>query len=347
MPKSCVAASTFDRSSVPGLRTRPPLVTIAIPAYNRPALLAETLNSIAEQTVGTGLEVIVCDDGRLRETRTVVERFTRGAIRYLPNPEPLGAVGNWNRCLRAASGEWVMVLHEDDALYPWYLECTLPHLRPDIAAVCMQTSRGLVRPPAGRPRRGPSAAPYPPKYFLKSSMTPFPGVLMRRDMALRLGGFDEKWGPLADYEFWYRQDCSGRVEVIRSVGAFYRVAPGQWTERVWGRMLALAHLLRLRIAREQLPNNPRTGRWLARFFTSGNARCYAARFRGRPAILRRCLNICRGPLALLPSGWVWLALKFASWKGWQQVEWVPDAGRAPQIQQSGRRPDRLATAHPV
>jgi hypothetical protein len=178
-------------------------------------------------------------------------------------------------------------------------------------------------------------------------MTPFPGVLVRRDLALRLGGFDEKWGPLADYEFWYRLACAGRIEVIRSVGAFYRVAPGQWTERVWSRMLGLAHLLRLRIAREQLPDNLRTGRWLARFFTYGNARRYAARFRARPEILRRCLRICRGPLAALPSGWVWQALKIASWIGWPQVDGVANAGRSPQIQQDGRRPDRLIAAHPL
>ena len=76
---------------------------------------------------------------------------------------------------------------------------------------------------------------------------------MRREAALRLGGFsDEKWGPIADYEFWYRLSCAGRVEVVRAVGAFYRVGPTQWTERVWGRMLRLTHLLRLRIAREHL-----------------------------------------------------------------------------------------------
>jgi hypothetical protein len=199
----------------------------------------------------------------------------------------------------------------------------------------MRTSRGLVQPKARCPRGDPAVIAYPPRYFLKSSMTPFPGVLIRRDVALRLGGFDEKWGPLADYEFWYRLACAGRIEVVRAVGAFYRVAPGQWTERIWGRMLGLAHLLRLRIAREQFPNYPRAGRWLARFFTYGNARCYAARFRARPEILRRCLHLCRGPLAALPNGWVWQALKFASRSNRRQLVFATDAGRTPQIQQSG------------
>ena len=335
MPSTCMPDRTLDATSWPDRKAESPLITIAVPAYNRPAMLAETLASIAAQTARIPVEVIVCDDGRMADARAVVERYPKESYSYAPNPVALGAVGNWNRCLRAARGMWVMVLHEDDALYPWYLECVLPHLRVGIAAVCMKTSRGPVQPRAPYPSGDPSVIAYPPRYFLKTSMTPYPAVIVRRDNALRLGGFDENWGPLADYEFWYRLACAGRIEVVRAVGAFYRVAPGQWTERTWGRMLGLAHLLRLRIAREQLPEHPRLGRWLARFFTFRNARCYAERFKARPAILRRCLRLGRMPLATLPNGWVWQALKFASRTGQRHLGIASDAGRTPQIQQSG------------
>ena len=315
--------------------TPAPLITIAVPAFNRPALLAEALASIAAQSSRVRIEVIVCDDGRMPQTQAAVARHPGGTFLYSPNPEPLGAVGNWNRCLRQARGEWVMVLHEDDTLYPWYLDSVLPHLGGETAAVCMRTSRGPVPPPVRVPPAEPAVLEYLPEYFLKSSMTPFPGVLMRRSVAMRLGGFDEKWGPLADYEFWYRLALAGRIKVVGAVGAFYRVAPGQWTERSWARMLGLAHLLRLRIAREQFPGHPRAGRWMARFFTQRNALCYAARFRGRPAVLARSLELCRGILAGMPSGWVWMALKFASAQRRWHLPFEPNAGRAPQIQQVG------------
>jgi len=154
--------------------------------------------------------------------------------------------------------------------------------------------------------------PYKTRYFLKSSMTPFPGVLVRRELAIQLGGFDEKQGPLADYDFWYRLACAGPVEVVRAVGAFYRVSPGQWTERTWGRMLRLTHLLRLRIAREQFPRCPRTGKWLARFFTYRNALSYARRFPDRPSSLERTLRFRKIPFSGAPSGWVWAALRTIS-----------------------------------
>ena len=326
------------------LEPRPrPFITIAIPAFSRPLMLAEALASIAAQTAQVDLEVIVCDDGRLPETRAIVQQFRHRGYLYLPNSSTLGAVGNWNRCLLQARGQWVMVLHEDDMLYPWYLESVLPRLQDGAAAICMRTSRG-VAPPRVRPARRPRAVAYPPRYFLKSSMTPFPGVLIRREAALDLGGFDERWGPLADYEFWYRLACHGRVEVVRAIGAFYRVAPGQWTERIWRRMLRLTHLLRLRIAREQFPSSRRAGRWMARFFTFRNARCYCRRFGAGPTVLRRCSRLGRIPLSRLPAGWVWRALKFATRSDLRNLLTEADATRAPQIQPGGGGLGRLAAA---
>jgi len=293
----------------PGDAKSAPLISFGIPAYNRPHLLAETLASIAAQTAAVAYEVVVCDDGQTDDNRRVVEQFPAERFSYLPNRPALGPVGNWNECLRRARGQWVMVLHEDDTLYPWYLATVLPRLRADLAAVCTKTVQGAAAPVLSAPTATPGVWSYPPRYFLKSSMTPFPGVLVRRELALRLGGFDERAGPLADYEFWYRLACAGQVEVVRTVGAFYRVGAGQWTERAWVPMIRKTHLLRLRIAREQFPASPRLGRWLARFFTYRNALSYARRFAERPAPLSRALQLGRIPFARLPSGWVWAATR--------------------------------------
>jgi len=287
----------------------PPLVTFGIPAYRRTGLLREALASIAAQTEPADYEVVVADDGSLEEARLAAARYPGGRCRYVANKPALGAVGNWNRCIELARGEWVTILHEDDTLLPWYLASVLPRLRGTLAAVCTQTVQGPSPPALPPPRGNPAILAYPPRHFIKSAMSPFPGVLFRRDLALRLGGFSESWGPLADYEFWYRLACSGPVEVVRTRAAFYRVAPGQWTEQNWPRMLRETHLLRLRIAREQFGNTPRLGRWLARFFTCRNARSYASRFPERPAALQRALLLGRIPFASTPSGWIWQLLK--------------------------------------
>jgi glycosyltransferase involved in cell wall biosynthesis len=286
-----------------------PLLTFGIPAYSRPWLLREALASIAAQTAPIDYEVVVSDDSCLAEARLAAEQFPGGRCRYFANRPSLGAVSNWNRCLELARGDWVTILHEDDTLFPWYLDSVLPRLRDALAGVCTQTVQGPTPPALPTPRGKPSVLAYAPRYFIKSSMSPFPGVIVRRELALRLGGFSEAWGPLADYEFWYRLACAGSVEVVRTRAAFYRVAPGQWTDQNWPRMLRETHLLRLRIARERFAGAPRLGRWLARFFTCRNARSYAGRFAERPAALQRALKLGRIPFASIPSGWVWQLLK--------------------------------------
>jgi glycosyltransferase involved in cell wall biosynthesis len=313
------------------MRMDTPLVTFAIPAFSRPQLLAEALASIAAQTLAVDYNVVICDDGGLEATREVAARFSAAPCTYHRNEPPPGGVSNWNRCLRMARGRWVMVLHEDDAIFPWFLELTVPRLRDGLAAVCMRTVQGPAIPALARPAGGPRIVEYRPAYFLKSSMTPFPGVLIRRDLALQLGGFDERQGPLADYDFWYRLACAGPVEVVQSVGAFYRVAPGQWTERAWDRMLRLTHLLRLRVAREQLSRRRKLGRWMARFFTYRTARSYFRRFPERPASLERTLRFRRIPLSGLPSGWVWAALRAQSRPRLPPFELIP-----PQKENDGR-----------
>ena len=89
------------------------------------------------------------EDGR--EPRRLTEEFPGGRGRYFPNEPALGAVANWNWCLWMARGRWVMVLHEDDALYPWYLDLVRPRLREGLAAVCTADGRDDVLTSA-RPR---------------------------------------------------------------------------------------------------------------------------------------------------------------------------------------------------
>lgn len=303
-PACAPVAPVFMRVS-----PRAPLVTIAIPAYNRPALLAEALASIARQRECDDFEVLVCDDGGLDETRDVVERSALPNLRFYVNRPRLGAVANWNRCLRLAQGRWVTILHEDDLLYPWFLSRVTPHLKAGVAAVsvrCVQAHEPPNLPPA---HPATPCQRYEATWFLKSSMTPFPGVLFPRELALRLGGFDARQGGIADYAFWYALARAGRVETLATVSAFYRIAPGQWTEREWPAMLRRAHLLRLRIAREQFRDRPALGRWLARFYTARMARSYARRFAERPPALTRAQRLRGIPFSWLPSGWVWALLR--------------------------------------
>jgi glycosyltransferase involved in cell wall biosynthesis len=288
-----------------------PEVTIAIPSYDRPDLLRNALASVANLRGKTRYEVLICDDGGLAETRRVVRESGLPNVRFIPRERQLGAIANWNRCIAHARAEWVTILHEDDLLYPWFLELVAPRLGLGAVAVAVRCVQGAIAPALAAPPFRPSIVDYRPAWFLKSSMTPFPGVVFSRSVARQLGGFDAAEHAIADYAFWYALACAGRVEVIQAGAAFYRVSAGQWTDRAWPEMLRRAHVLRLRIAQEQFPTHPKFGRWLARFFSARMARSYARRYESAPATLRRVQRFNRMPLSGAPSGWVWAALRRA------------------------------------
>jgi len=95
------------------------IVSICIPTYNGATYIAETLESILAQTF-SNFEVLVVDDQSTDDTLDIAGSYAvRDArIRLVQNPHNLGLVGNWNRCIELAKGEWIKFVFQDDLLAP-------------------------------------------------------------------------------------------------------------------------------------------------------------------------------------------------------------------------------------
>ena len=97
------------------------LVSVIIPTYRPDEKLRDCLASIARQTV-EDLEVILVDDGSPPgEVAALADTF-RGELQILRNEKSEGAAAARNRGLRAARGEYVQFLDDDDSLDPRKLE---------------------------------------------------------------------------------------------------------------------------------------------------------------------------------------------------------------------------------
>lgn len=91
-----------------------PLITICIPAFERPAYLKRLLDSIAQQ-VFKDFEVVITDDSSSRVNEELLfETPYKFSIHYQRNPRPLGTPSNWLEGIRHASGQWIKIMHDDD-----------------------------------------------------------------------------------------------------------------------------------------------------------------------------------------------------------------------------------------
>lgn len=97
--------------------------SIGIPAY-KATYLEECISSILAQTE-TSFELIIINDCSPEPLKQVVERFSDPRIYYFENDKNCGAidvVDNWNKCLQKASGEFFVLMGDDDTLEPDYLQ---------------------------------------------------------------------------------------------------------------------------------------------------------------------------------------------------------------------------------
>lgn len=98
-----------------------PRFSVLLPTYNRSEFLPLAIQSVLEQTF-SDFELIISDGGSSDDTENAVRNIKDPRIRYLRSPTRLGMNENYERALRAATGEYVVFFSDDDALVPHMLE---------------------------------------------------------------------------------------------------------------------------------------------------------------------------------------------------------------------------------
>lgn len=99
------------------------LVSIITPTYNCGRFIAETIESVLEQSY-PDWELIISDDCSTDDTVEIVRSYQAGdpRIRYIRNERNSGAAVTRNAALREARGRWIAFLDSDDLWRPRKLE---------------------------------------------------------------------------------------------------------------------------------------------------------------------------------------------------------------------------------
>ncbi|HLS27495.1 MAG TPA: glycosyltransferase [Opitutales bacterium] len=113
--------SSFSRSgrapASTSLKIPKPSVTVVIPTRNRIHLLRQTLQDVLDQDY-ENLDILVSDNGSVDGTRELIETMAREnrRLRYRRNAERVPIISHFNQCLDAATGEYFVMVCDDDRI---------------------------------------------------------------------------------------------------------------------------------------------------------------------------------------------------------------------------------------
>lgn len=224
-----------------------PLLTIAVPAYQRADLLRRCLASIRtdQQSTMDRIELLVSDNSSDDESEQVVKEFAGtwpGTLRYDRNPEGTGAVRNFNLCIERARGLYTLIIHDDDYLLPGAVDAmvdrlaTVDHDRDKavLFGVRVQTLSGKVR---RRQEFSQDRFLSPPDAFRRllsdSAFVRFPALVVQTATYRELGGYSVEAYTTCDVDLQVRLFGRHGVRCVPVTTAVYTVHSGGVTTTVF------------------------------------------------------------------------------------------------------------------
>jgi hypothetical protein len=251
-----------------------PEVSVVITARDRPALLRMAIESVLAQR-GVAFECIVVDDGSVDAgVRSVIDEAARldARVRSVWHAEPHGLSAARNSGIAETSAPFVCFLDDDDHLCVGSLAARLATLRSadaDVAGaycdwITVEADDALqqyvpVRRAATRRNVELVSMPWGPAFIATAP-------LLRREVLLAAGGFNESLDRAEDAELWARLLRSGyRFAATAHVGVAYRQSPdsmvGAAPKPQLDRLLAVGDWLETEVPAEQQGPGPCPEMW--------------------------------------------------------------------------------------
>lgn len=202
-------------------------ISVLVPTYDSPPdHLVRAIESVRCQT-HENWEMILVDDGSPSNVaRKIAYKYSKqdDRIRFEPLTKNGGISRATNRALEIADGDYIALLDHDDVLTPDALAKT-------IDAIVSQNADGAYTDQAYV-----SAWSTLESMFYKPDFSPvlMTGVMylghllvVRRDMAVEIGGFDSRFDKLQDFEFMLRYtERTRKIAHVPEVLYHWRMIPG-------------------------------------------------------------------------------------------------------------------------
>ncbi len=205
------------------------LLTIVIPVFNQASYLAETIHSVLAQQP-TAPECIVVDDGSTDGSGDVARSF--GDRIVFVSQANAGQSAALNAGWAKSSARFVGYLGADDLLDPT--------ATPRLLQIAKAQTKNVIVFPGFRDIDSAGAVIrqcHPKPASIVNMAHGFrcdigPGAIFSRAVLDEVGGWDERFSQMPDFEFWMRAARVSDVVFLPEVLASWRVHPGSQTRAV-------------------------------------------------------------------------------------------------------------------
>jgi len=198
-----------------------PLISIITPVFNGATYIAETIDSVLNATIAVPYEYLVINDGSSDKTLEILETYGN-KIRTLSHAN-IGESESVNRGLENAKGKYILVISADDPLLTADLiDQAVPILEAKRSVVALYPDWKIIDE-LGETLKINILPEYSDELMIgHCRCLPGPGVVFRKDAALKIGGRRKKWKFVGDYDFWLRLSRVGKIERLPGVLAQWR-----------------------------------------------------------------------------------------------------------------------------
>jgi len=197
------------------------LISIITPVYNGANYIEQTINSVLKADLSIPFEYIVIDDGSTDQTLGILESF-KSTVQIF-RQKNVGESATVNRGLEIASGKYVLVVNADDPLLTAELIYRAVAILEDDASIVAVYPDWKIIDESGETLKINLLPEYSDEVMIgHCKCIPGPGVVFRRDAALKIGGRRIKWKFVGDYDFWLRLRREGKIERLPGVLAQWR-----------------------------------------------------------------------------------------------------------------------------
>ena len=221
-------------------------VTVAVTTYNSAKYVAETLESIFDQTY-PNIALVVSDDCSTDDTIEIVQKWcaqTKAKERFpvieiITVPQNTGVSANCNRCIDAADSEWIKFIAGDDILLTNCVEDNMNFVAgtTDAKIIFSQVKVYQDTFEAGNfvkdlPNAYPDNLMHDSftandqfKILIQSDRISYtPSSFFNREKLVELNGFDESNTLVEDYPMWLKLTSSGeRLYYFHKATVGYRI----------------------------------------------------------------------------------------------------------------------------